>query len=252
MSRRVIYRIEDRRGNSFTEEEWSAVERLQHWYNSEFSWSTGRINFKRFVLFPNTEDFNDLSVSIWDLIAQRHQHLREAGLKEPDIIAKLESEKLLIVKWGGYYDDCLASGFTRVADNEWNAFLVCDFLLKASTLVPRCLITVNDEGRFIKTGQVAMRDAAVILRQHADGPKPLLEEACTSKRVFSVVDAAKYAHHPSFRNVVPEFARLKTMEKREIVRNWNWLGYDGRYDSDGDDAKGYDLNSKVRQFTFEE
>jgi len=252
MSRRIIYRIEDRSGNSFTEEEWSEVVRLQHWYNSEFSWSTGRISFKRFVVFPNTEDFKDVSVSIWDHIAQRHQDLRAMGLQEPEIMANLESEKLVIVKWGGYYDGCLASGFTRVADNEWNAFLVCDFLLKTSTLLPECTISVQDEGRFVKTGRIGIRNAAVFLKHEPDDSTLLAEEACASNRVFSVVDAAKYARHPSFRNVIPEFARLKAMKKREIVRNWNWLGYDGRYDLDGDDVRGYDLNSKVRFFGFEE
>jgi hypothetical protein len=248
MGRRIIYRIEDRPGNKFTDEEWASVERLQHWYNSEFSWSTGRLRFKRFVIFPNTEDFANLSLSVWEIIAKRQQTLREKGLPEREIIAQMEQEKLLIVKWGGYFDECLASGFTRVADNEWNAFLTCDFLLKASTLLPDASIVVKDEGKFIKTGILSLHNASVVFQRGGNTSTINLEEICASRHAFSIVDADKYARHPSFRNVVPEFGRLKEMEKREVLKNWNWLGYDGKYDSNGDDNKGFDLNSKVRSF----
>lgn len=251
MGRRIIYRVEDRPGNQFTDEEWASVERLQHWYNSEFQWSTGRISFKRYVLFPNAEDFEGLSSSIWEIIAHRHETLREQGLHEKDIIAQMEREKLVVVKWGGYYDNCLASGFTRVADNEWNAFLVCDFLLKASTMLPGCLISVRDEGKFIKTGSLGFRNASAILKRDESHPDIDLEEVSISRHVFSIVDADKYSRHPSFRNMIPEYGRLKEMEKREILRNWNWLGYDGKYDADGDDNRGYDLNGKVRSFVVE-
>ena len=251
MGRRIIYRIQDRAGNRFTDAEWASLERLQHWYKSEFQWSSGRIRFKRFVAFPNTEDFEGLGVSIWDVIAERRQGLRMKGLSEKEIVAQMEKEKLVIVKWGGYYDECLASGFTRVADNEWNAFLVCDFLLKASTLLPDCLISLSDEGRFLKAGSIGLRNASVILRRGEDLGERDLEEICGSRHVFSIVDADKYARHPSFRNMIPEYGRLKEMEKRKILRNWNWLGYDGKYDADGDDRKGYDLNSKVRSFVIE-
>jgi hypothetical protein len=248
MGRRIIYRIEDRGGNRFTDEEWASVERLQHWYNSEFRWSSGRIRFSQYVLFPNAEDFEGLPISIWDIIASRHQLLREKGLSERETVARMEHERLVTVKWGGYYDECLASGFTRVADDEWNAFLVCDFLLKVSTLLPDCLISLTDEGKFLKMGSVDLRNASVILRPAIGHPDLNLEEVRDSRRVFSIVDADKYSRHPSFRNIIPEYGRLEEMEKREIVGNWNWLGYDGKYDANGDDNRGYDLNSKVRSF----
>lgn len=251
MGRRIIYRIEDRAGNRFTADEWASLERLQHWYNSEFRWSSGRIRFKRFVVFPNSEDFVGLGVSLRDIIVNRRQELLGKGLSETEIIAQLEKEKLVIVKWGGYYDGCLASGFTRVADNEWNAFLVCDFLLKASTILPDCMISLIDEGRFLKTGPIGLRNASVFLRRGEKLSDSELKEICTSRRVFSIVDAAKYTRHPAFRNVIPEYGRLKEMEKRKILSNWNWLGYEGRYDADGDDSRGYDLNLKVRSFGIE-
>lgn len=248
MGRRIIYRIYDREGSRFTEEEWKEVDRLQHWYNSEFSWSTGRLAMKRYVLFPNAEDFQNVETPIWEVIGKRHASLRAQGFSEPEIIVQMEKDRLVIVKWGGYYDQCLASGFTRVADNEWNAHLVCDFLLKASTLCPNARINVFDEGRFIKTGQVDFRNGSVEVDKACVSPGVQVEEVCATRRVFAVVDPEKYNRHPSFRNMIPEFSKLNMTERKKLVRNWNWLGYEGNFDVDGDDVSGSDLNAKVKRF----
>lgn len=248
MGRRIIYRIEESGTNRFSEAEWDEVERLQHWYNSEFSWSTGRLAFKRFVSFPNTEDFENLETPVWDVISKRHRSLLAEGLSEREIVLQMEKDKLLVVKWGGYYDNCLASGFTRVADNEWNAYLACDFLLKVSTLLPQAILSVTDEGKFVKTGRVEMRNASIILPRDVLASDKEAAELLRTGRIFAVVDAEKYNRHPSFRNIIPEFNKLKASERKKLVRNWNWLGYEGNFDADGDDQKGFDLNSKVRLF----
>lgn len=251
MGRRIIYRIEDREGNRYSDDEWDEVERLQHWYNSEFWWSTGRLAFKRYVMFPNAEDFEGLTTPLWDLIAQRHQALRGQGMSEREIVSQMEKDRLLVVKWGGYYDNCLASGFTRVADNEWNAYLVCDFLLKASTLCPHAAINVLDEGRFIKTGRIVFRDAVGLIPKEISGDAGVLD-LIRAGRVFSLVDSEKYNRHPGFRNIIPEFNKLKASERKKLVRNWNWLGYEGNFDMNGDDKKGFDLNAKVRSIQAEQ
>lgn len=248
MGRRIIYRIEDRSGNALADKEWDELQRLQHWYNSEFSWTAGRLAFKRYIIFPNIEEFGDLDASIWEIIAKRHQSLAAQGLSEYEVISQLERDKLLVVKWGGYYDDCLASGFTRVADNEWNAYLVSDFLLKASTLCPKATIKVTDEGLFVKTRDVWFRDGSVLLPRSVIAKDLDLEDMLQSKRIFSIVDAEKYDKHPEFKNIIPEFNKLKMKERKELVRNWNWLGYGDGYDFNGDDVKGFDLNAKVRRF----
>jgi hypothetical protein len=248
MGRRIIYKISETEANQFSDKEWDEVERLQHWYNSEFSWSSGRPALKRYVLFPNSEDFDNLEMPIWDLIAQRHQVLRADGLSEREIVAQMEKDRLVVVKWGGYYDNCLASGFTRVADNEWNAYLVCDFLLKASTLIPNASISLMDEGKFIKTSLIELRDATATVPRDRFVTGADAEEALRSKKIFSVVDPDKYNRHPAFRNMIPEFNKLKSSERQKLVRNWNWLGYEGNFDADGDDKKGFDLNAKVRSF----
>jgi hypothetical protein len=53
MSRRIVYKIKERPEYLVTEGEWDEIKRLQHWYNSEFTWSTGNLAFKRYILFPN-------------------------------------------------------------------------------------------------------------------------------------------------------------------------------------------------------
>jgi hypothetical protein len=248
MGRRVIYKIEKNPENSFSEEQWNEVMRLQHWYNSEFRWSSGRIAFKRYVIFPNVEEFKDLDQSIRQIIAFRYHNLFERGMSEQAIIEQLERDRLIFVKWGGYYDDCLASGFTRVADNEWNAFLVCDFLLKASTLCPNATIHVFDEGKFIKTGRLWLRDGCVMLYANRLPPTAFLDEMVQDKRIFSVVNSEKYNKHPPLKNVITGFNKLHTEDRLNLVRNWNWLGYGDGYDSSGDDVTGFDLNLKVRAF----
>jgi hypothetical protein len=228
-----------------TNDEWSEVLRLQHWYNSEFEWTGNRLAFKRYVLFPNAEEFSDLDHTVWEIIAQRHQTLVTEGRTEEEIVVQLERDGLVFVKWGGYFDGCYASGFTRVADNEWNAYLVCDFLLKASLICKRATIVVSDEGKFIKTGVVFLREGNVLVPDDSTGVSASLVEA---RHVFSVVDPEKYDGHPAAKHIIPEFSKLTAQERLKYLKQWNWLGYDDSYDANGDDRKGFDLNTKVRSF----
>lgn len=247
MGRRLIYKIEETPENSFSDEQWEEVQRLQHWYNSEFTWTVGKIAFKRYLLFPNTEEFSNLDMSIWEIIGNRYQRLRASNLPEHDIIAQLEKDRLVWVKWGGYFDGCLASGFTRVADNEWNAFLVCDFLVKASTLLPHATIRIIDEGRFIKTGTVALRNGvALVGEKQITRRRKRQSDADGRPRIFSIVNPQKYERHAGLKNTIPDFNRLKSDERLELIRNWNWLGYGDGYDLQGDDVTGYDLDSKLK------
>ncbi|MGB2867087.1 MAG: hypothetical protein WBD36_01435 [Bacteroidota bacterium] len=252
MGRRIIYRIRNDGKNVVDEQQWAEILRIQHWYNSEFLWSTGKISFKRYIAFPNTEEFSDLNQSVWEILAERQKSLRSQGLTERQIIEQLEKDQLVFVKWGGYFDGCLASGFTRVADNEWNAFLVCDFLLKASTICPRATIQVEDEGQFIKTGTVWLQGGSVLLPRNELRIPAFVEEMREDRHIFSIVDPGKYQNHPRFFNSIPNFNGLRAPERRTLVQNWNWLGYGDSYDSGGDDKQGYDLNKKVKAFQFVE
>src|SRR5512146_3100932 len=98
MSRRVIYKIEDRPEYLVTDEEWDEVRRVQHWYNSEFYWTMGKLAFKRYVLFANTEEFGGLETSICQLIEERRKKLEAQGLSEFELVSQLQRDQLVFEK----------------------------------------------------------------------------------------------------------------------------------------------------------
>lgn len=249
MSRRILYKISDNPEYLVTEEEWDEVRRLQHWYNSEFSWTTGRLAFRRYVLFPNVEEFSGLDTSIWSLIEERTRRLRSEGMTEEETVRQLERDRLVFVKWGGYFDDCLASGFTRVADNEWNALLVCDFLLKVSTLIPHVLIELVDEGRFVRTGKLWLRDGVALVDRTGSGSQDSVTDLLKHRRLFAVVDPARYDRHPGLRNSIPNFNDLGREDRMALVQDWNWLGYESRGEQN-EVSGGFDLNRKLRGLDY--
>jgi len=233
--------------NFISDEEWEGIESLQRWYNSEFFWTGGKINLRRFVVFPN-----------YDVVGAKVKGIREqfsgmiaGGYSESEALSELESRGLIIVKRGGYEDGMLGSGFTRVADNEFNAFLVLDFLLKASRLAPTASFEIFDEGRFVKTRELILKnaDALVDLRSTSEED---VESVKFSRKVFAVVNPDKYDGHPPFSNCVDEFNELLPYEKVRVVENWNWLGYESKadYDFNGDDFYGFDLNEKLCHVFF--
>ncbi|MBM4168164.1 MAG: hypothetical protein FJ215_03270 [Ignavibacteria bacterium] len=243
MGRRILYGIDNDGRSTIDENEWTEVLRLQHWYNSEFDWSTGRLAFKRYLLFPNTRDFEGLDIPMAELIQQRLEVLRREGSSELRAVARLEAEGLLTVKWGGILDSCLASGFTRVANNEWNAYLVCEFLLKCSRTLRHASITVRDEGGFVRCGTIWMEDGRVIVERRSTA-----EQLIATRRIFAVVDREQYARHEGLKNQIAGFRELNREEKSAILHDWNWLGYGESRSRDPEG--GCDLNLKVRGFEF--
>lgn len=247
MARRVLYRIRDDGRNFISTEEWDSIKSLQNWYNSEFFWTGGKISLRRFVVFP---DFDKVGADL-KRVRRQFGELEKAGYSEEEIVRELEARRLVIVKRGGYEDGMIASGFTRVADNEFNAFLVVDFLLKASRIARTATLEVFDEGNFIKTHAAELANGDVIVRERI-APQELYEEAREARRVFSVVNPDKYDGHPEFTNCVNEFNGLLPVERARVLEDWNWLGYESKADFDfnGDDFIGFDLNRKVCHLYF--
>ncbi|MCL4539840.1 MAG: hypothetical protein M1469_06650 [Bacteroidetes bacterium] len=247
MARKIFYRIPDNGENFISDEEWESIRSLQNWYNSEFFWTGGKIDLRRFLVFPNYDSIgNDTSE-----IRKRFSELGKAGYSEVEMVSELEARGLIIVKRGGYEDGMIASGFTRVADNEFNAFLVLDFLLKVSRMAPTARISVFDEGSFVKTHSVSLVNGDGELRA-ADLEPQTLDEIRATRRVFAVVNPDKYDGHPEFTNCVIEFNELLPDERAKVVEDWNWLGYESKADFDfnGDDFFGFDLNRKLCHLFF--
>jgi hypothetical protein len=252
VGRKLYYYAEDHPSNRITDEEWEDICRLQRWYNSEFVWTAGRLAFKTYAVFPNWEYLAIDRNSYWAAVKQRSQELRTKPMRENEVIRTLEKERLIIVKKGGYRDGSLASGFTKVASNEFNAYLVCDFLLKVSTIARNCDFRIRDEGRFIKCREVSVRAGKVRARVREGGGYGRVRELVENRRLFSIVDPRKYDNYPNFKSTVPGFAEMEPAKRQSVLRDWNWLGFSGGYDLDGDDLTGYDLNQKVLAFEIVE
>ena len=251
MARIIYYWVQDCVDNIVSDEEWEEVLKIQHWYNSEFFWTAGKLAFKMFSTFPNWEYSSDHSSQVVDRIRQRKKILKQSGLKENQIIKVLESEGSLIVKKGGYQDGCIASGFTRIASNEYNAYLVCEFLLKVSKIVAQARIDVKDEGKFIKTHSVSFQDGNIIMHQRDENSNDQLKEFVERRKIFSIVSPIKYDDYAKFTNQIENYSKLKITEKLKILHDWNWLGFEDNYDYNGDDLEGLNLNLKVNKFIVE-
>lgn len=253
MARKLYYKVIDDGLNILRSDEWEDIQRLQHWYNSEFIWSGGKLALKMFAIFPNMESgWFENEEQLHARIRERQEALRANHTPENDILLQLERDGLIILKKGGYIDGCLASGFTRVAANEFNAYLVCEFLLKASLVSRDATFTIHDEGEFIKPGTVQFRaGSATVSVQHHHNPL-LCDRMVSNRHVFSVVDAEKYERYPRFRPTISDFNDLPKDEQEIILRDWNWLGFENNFDVNGDDVQGFDLNKKVSSFRVED
>jgi hypothetical protein len=251
VSRKIYYWINDTANNLVSDGDWEEVSRLQHWYNSEFFWTAGKINFKMFSIFPNWDYLSKDKTLIIDKIKSRKRALKQFGLTENQIIRTLAAEGLLIVKMGGNRDRCIASGFTRVASNEYNAYLVCEFLLKASIIVSRVRIEIQDEGKFIKPQSVSIQNGNVIIGARDASNDYTLKELVEQRRIFSVVNPGKYDDYTKFSNQIENYSNLKKVDKLKILHDWNWLGFEDSYDIDGNDHEGLNLNLKVGELLLD-
>ncbi len=250
MARTLHYKIVDDPRNILSDRESEEVLRLQHWYNSEFVWTAGRLALKMYAVFPNWEEFDGDEKQLIERITRRQRELRKSGFSENKIILQLESDGLVIAKKGGYTDNCLASGFTKVAGNEFNAYIVCEFFLKASSIAKKTEFSLYDEGKFVKCGRIKIRDGIVRITGD-DASKGFIEDLVHERKIFSIVNPQKYDEFPKFRTLVSGYNDLDEGEKMEILKDWNWLGFGDNFDINGDDIQGYNLNAKVRGFEIE-
>ncbi len=250
MARKIYYKIVDDGRNMISDGEWEKISRLQHWYNSEFMWTAGRLTLKMYAVFPNPEGGD--ADKLWHKIMLRRQELEEGGMSENEAIRALVAEGLVIAQKGGYYDKCIASGFTRVAGNEFNSYLVCDFLIKVSRVAENAAIDVYDEGEFIKAHQVRLRRGDVILSVRDESKRWFYDGMVKHRHAFAIVDSGKYDNYPRFQSTILDFNDKTFEEKLGILRNWNWLGFENNFDLNGDDIQGSDLNQKVDRFILED
>jgi len=251
MARKIYYKIIDDGNNRITDIQWDTIRRLQHWYNSEFMWTAGRLGFKMYAVFPNPNRQSEGGNELQQKIKQRRMELENLGFSENSAIQQLETDGLIITQKGGYFDKCIASGFTRVAANEFNGYLVCEFLLKSSVIAPDAVVTAYDEGEFIKSKEVKFYRGGIILKLNDPLKETYFKSMIANRHVFAVVDPAKYDRFPRFRTTIVDFNDLSFDDRLSILKDWNWLGFENNFDLNGDDIQGFDLNKKVSAFGIE-
>ena len=158
----------------------------------------------------------------------------------------MEEEGLYSVRWGGVRDNSIASGITRVSDNEFNAYLVCEFLVKCSTIAREATFHVEDEGRFILPGRAMFRDGAVLIFRDDLYPEGA-EVPLDIPQVFSVVNPAKYDEHPRFEQSIEDFDELDDEEIHAASQDFGFLGFGPNYDSAWGDSEGLNLQQRARK-----
>ena len=250
MARKLYYHIIDDSANQLGDDSWRDILSLQHWYNSEFSWTAGKLSLRRYIIFPNGDHPTMRNDEIVLKIRLMNTELKERGYPEDKIIDCLLDQQLIILKKGGYRDGSLASGFTRVAANEYNAYLTCEFLLHVSRIINNLRIVVEDEGEFVKLKHVIFQNGSAYLEASPDWPESFLHRLIETRRLFSIVDVEKYENFPEYKTSFPGFTSLKDTERNKILRDRSWLGFHDCYDANGDDFKGVDLNRKVKSFSL--
>ena len=252
MARKLYYKIIDDGRSIISDDQWLEISRLQHWYNSEFGWTAGKLALKMYLVFLNHDHRHVNHHSLEQAIQRLRDEYQLLGFSENEIIRQLEQRQLIIVKQGGYFDGCLASGVTRVANNEFNAYLICDFLLKVSYILPGVIISVLDEGSFIKAKGINMQNGEVRIPMDERSKLNFCQNIVEHRHVFSIVDPAKYDLCPQYSSLVPGFNDMSREERTYILHEWNWLGFESNYDMNGDDIQGYNLNEKVKSFGLED
>lgn len=248
MPRALRYYIDDNSENTVTNDEWSEILALQHWYNSEFFWSCDKIDLKRYILFPNYDHMPEMPYRT----ARYHFRKRLLAKKIElgnwvDAVTELVKEGLFHVRWGGVRENSIASGITHVADNEFNAYLLCEFLLKCSTISTGATFTVEDEGRFVLPGRAMFRDGSVMVYRDDLAGSGHDVESLDTPQVFSVVNHAKYDDHPLFSQSVDDFDELDEAEIANAVGKYGGLGFGENYDTRWGDHEGLNLQQRARK-----
>ncbi|MDB5033154.1 MAG: hypothetical protein JWQ98_395 [Chlorobi bacterium] len=247
MPRSLRYYIEDSPDNRIADSEWKEIARLQHWYNSEFIWSCDRIGLKRYILFPNYDLMPEMPYHTAKYHFRKRLLAKKIELQdEIGAVRAMEEEGLFTVRWGGVRDDSIASGITHVADNEFNAYLLCEFLLKCSTIASGASFVVEDEGKFILTHRAIFRNAEVLVHR-ADIYGDAEEIPLDMPQIFSVVNPDKYNEHPTFTQSLEDLGDLDEEAITESIIKSGALGFAQNYETAWGDAEGLNLQQRARK-----
>lgn len=245
MPRALRYHIEDAHNGAIDKDAWKDIMRLQHWYNSEFFWSCDKISLKRYLLFPNYERMPDMPYRV----AKFHfrKRLVQKRIELGDEIAAVRAmveEGFFHVRWGGVRDNAFASGISHVAGNEFNALLLCEFLLKCSYMVPDTTLVVEDEGHFIRCKRVSFLNGQILVaKEDLAGAEPL--DTVDAIQVFTVVNPEKYDDYPPFVERIDDLSELD-MTEDNISDKFGSFGFDASFETQWGDGDGVNLQQRAK------
>jgi|GEM_PF-396440 len=246
MPRALRYHVDDVSTNTIADDAWANIARMQHWYNAEFIWTCDRIGLKRYILFPHYERMPEMPYHIARYHFRKRLLQKKVELRdEIAAVRAIEETGLFTVRWGGVRDNALASGITHVADNEFNAYLLCEFLLKCSTVAREATFEVEDEGRFILPGRAMFRDGQILVRR-SDLERAGQEIHLEQPQVFAVVNATRYDDHPSFSQSVEDFDELDDAARIESISRQGALGFANNFETAWGDGEGLNLQQRAR------
>lgn len=152
-----------------SDDQWDRIDALQDSYNDKNSWTCEHLSLTRIPYwyprwprwFADSKLGKTVSVAdAWQMIQKELADL--AGVKLEQKVMELVDRKLLALG-DPFGKDIGARGFTKVADNEWNARLVVEFLIEASKMVPQVKINIYDEGDYILCKYIFVENGVITL-----------------------------------------------------------------------------------------
>lgn len=162
MGRTLHYEFKPKNGK-FTAKELEKLYDVGQIYFERCEWTCETFDIRPYGIYPNWD-----RKSTWDKLSARWNELAQEGLHPNKISQVLVKEGIAYFHRDkpeyGFY------GFTKVGGNELNALQVTMGLIAASRTVKNAVITLHDEGKFLKCHLIiraglAMPDADAISSQ---------------------------------------------------------------------------------------
>ena len=219
MGRTLHYYIPQR--YEIDKEQWEAISKIQRDYTKNYKWTCEEPSLELLSYYPNWERFESADLAR-RYIDNRTKELQKQYRYELDVIEALGREDLVKIERGGYQRNRTASGFTKVASNEYNAKLILDFLLDISPIIPDAEVYLKDEGDFLLTGVIIQNEQLKVdskaankqlryldkmahehseLEAYFKNSYQKLKNGLETKRVIANVDPKRYEDHPEFRSL---------------------------------------------------
>ncbi len=155
MGRTLFYKLHRNPAIKVTDGDWERIDKLTTCFRTKFRWSCETVGFYTLDFHPRWREwFPDSRLPSdqkgWEFVNAAYEELKQKGLSRLKIIRRLHRQKLIDYDGANGLDLQSALGSTKVAGNEYNAFLVAVWLAEVSKLLPHHKFELRDEGRFLK------------------------------------------------------------------------------------------------------